>query len=383
MQWSRFRTGLFLTLLALALALLVLPAAAPTASAAEPPGLQKAMQAQERHTARLMALPDVVGTAVGLDAQGQPAVKVLTARGGVAGIPANLEGVPVEVEVTGLFFAIPGRPAGKKPPPLPAVDPTSRFDDPVPIGVSTGNEFSWSAGTIGCKVFAIVEETVECYALSNVHVFDPWHYGVSSEGNPNAVERGERMVQPGRIDDPADDGGVATEDNILGKIVGSVPIDFSGEATNYVDAAIAIVPTADYEGVGDCRTLGNSTPIDGYGTPEWADWEHTVCADVGQAVQKYGRSTGLTKGEVSLVNVTVEVGYDVGTAVFVGQILIDGRKFLKPGDSGSLVVTDPGKSPVGLLFAGNTRGSLGIANPIGLVLAAFQVSIDGTPPAGE
>ena len=371
MQWSRFRTGLFLALLALALSLLVLPAAA------QPPGLQKAMQAQGRHTARLMALPDVVGTAVGLDAQGQPAVKVLTARGGVAGIPANLEGVPVEVQVTGLFFAIPGRAAAKKPPPLPGVDPTSRFDDPVPIGVSVGNEYSCSAGTIGCRV----TNGQDFFALSNVHVFDPWHYGVS----PGAVEFAERIVQPGRIDDPVDDcWGDATEENLLGMVRACEPIDFNG-GDNLIDAAIAVIPPPpDDPYTGDPwyvpeRGLGTGTPEGGYGIPNSA----TVDAFVGQAVQKYGRSTGLTKGQVTGVNAIMVVGYTDGTATFVGQILIEGRKFLKPGDSGSLVVTDPGKNPVGLLFAGNTRGSLGIANPIDLVLIALQVAIDGTPPADK
>ena len=172
MEYTRLRVGRSLALLSFALALVLVTMHGPIASGAEPPGLQKAMQVQERNTARLMALPDIVGTAVGRDAQGQLTVKVLAARGGVAGIPANLEGIPVEVEVTGVFFAIPGPPAGKKPPPDPGVDPTDRFD-PVPIGVSVGNEFHCSAGTIGCRL----TDGIDAFALSNVHVFDPWHYG--------------------------------------------------------------------------------------------------------------------------------------------------------------------------------------------------------------
>ena len=200
MQYSRMRTGMLLSILSLGLVLLILPAIAPTVSGAEPPGLQRAVQVQERHTARLMALPEVVGTAIGLDAQGQPAVQVLTARGGVAGIPAHLEGVPVEVEVTGVFFAIPGPPARKKPKPDPdpGVDPTSRFPSPVPVGVSVGNEFHCSAGTIGCRL----TDGQQLFALSNVHVFDPWHYG---DPEVNAATLGEKIVQPSRIDDPADD----------------------------------------------------------------------------------------------------------------------------------------------------------------------------------
>lgn len=50
-------------------------------------------------------------------------------------------------------------------------------------------------------------------------------------------------------------------------------------------------------------------------------------------------------------------------------------KFSRGGDSGSLIVTqNENKNPVGLLFAGGGRWT--IANPIGLVLDAFDVTID-------
>jgi hypothetical protein len=45
-----------------------------------------------------------------------------------------------------------------------------------------------------------------------------------------------------------------------------------------------------------------------------------------------------------------------------------------------LVVTDPGREPVGLLIAGNSTGTVGILNQIQEVLDAFsslQVAIDG------
>ena len=40
---------------------------------------------------------------------------------------------------------------------------------------------------------------------------------------------------------------------------------------------------------------------------------------------------------------------------FVDQVVISGRKFIKSGDSGSLLVTDPGRESVGLLFAGGEQ----------------------------
>ncbi|HEU5303517.1 MAG TPA: hypothetical protein VFU40_02630 [Gemmatimonadales bacterium] len=61
----------------------------------------------ERHTARLMSLPGVVGTAEG-ECAGQPCILVLveqltpTLR---QAIPAELEGVPVEIRETGRIEA--------------------------------------------------------------------------------------------------------------------------------------------------------------------------------------------------------------------------------------------------------------------------------------
>jgi hypothetical protein len=49
----------------------------------------------------------------------------------------------------------------------------------------------------------------------------------------------------------------------------------------------------------------------------------------------------------------------------------DDDLFALGGDSGSLVVTEDGKSAVGLLFAANTRGDYGIILPIKDVLTGL------------
>ncbi len=78
------------------------------------------------------------------------------------------------------------------------------------------------------------------------------------------------------------------------------------------------------------------------------------------------------------------VGYSSGYARFVDQIVVGSRKaFIKAGDSGSLLVTDPSANPVGLLYAGNTNGTTAIANRIDLVLtdlsalSGVSLTIDG------
>jgi PKD repeat protein len=295
--------------------------------------LQRAIAAQEKHTKVLLAIKDVEGTAVGLDKNDQFVVKVYTARPGVTGIPANLENVPVQVVVTGKFVA--------------RADPTARFIRPVPIGVSTGHP-DITAGTIGCRV----TDGSFVYALSNNHVY----------ANQNDASLGDYVIQPGSYD-----GGLLPDD-YLGQLHDFQPIDFSG-GNNTIDAAIAMSTT---------DLLSAATPSDGYGTPGKA----IVSAGLGMLVQKYGRTTGWTHGQISGINVTVNVCYEslgqffcLKQAHFVNQITITPGGFSGGGDSGSLIVTDDNnKNPVGLLFAGSD--TMTIANLIGPVLARFGVTVD-------
>lgn len=311
-------------------------------SAQGPPAhaLERIFEIQERNTDRLLAIEGVVGTATGLGPDGAAVIKVYTVGPGIAGLPRNLEGVPVKVEVTGALFAL--------------VDPatTDRWPRPVPIGVSTGNEGEISAGTIGARV---VDDDGAVYALSNNHVY--------ALGNDAPI--GSKVLQPGRIDTG---GYEVLEANVIGLLDDFEPIVFTTAASNRIDAAIALSST---------DLLGNATPSDGYGIPS----SDTVLPVLGEAVQKYGRTTQLTRGEITGINGTFNIGYSSGTARFVDQIVVTGPRFIKAGDSGSLLVTDPGCNPVGLLSAGSRGGRTAIANPIDPVLARFEVSIDDAPAA--
>ena len=75
-------------------------------TAPKPSAVAAVMAVQNRHTNALMATSGVVGTATGLGAHGNPAVIVYTEASGVAGIPGNLDGVPVVVKVTGEIHAL-------------------------------------------------------------------------------------------------------------------------------------------------------------------------------------------------------------------------------------------------------------------------------------
>jgi hypothetical protein len=105
--------------------------------------------------------------------------------------------------------------------------------------------------------------------------------------------------------------------------------------------------------------------------------------DVGDTVAKFGRTTGITHGTVTAIELdNVTVSYDNGTATFNGQIEIEGTgtlPFSSGGDSGSLIV-DQNNLAAALLFAGgDTGGSNGqgltFANPIQAVLGALAVTL--------
>ncbi len=315
--------------------------------------LQAALAAQRHHTDALLRMPGVLGTAVGVLPNGKVGVRILVADTSVRGLPEALDGIPVATQVTGLIVA--------------RSTPTTRAR-PAPLGFSVGHP-AITAGSIGARV---VDGVGNVYVLSNNHVL----------ANSNDATIGDPTLQPGPYD-----GGTAPADQI-GTLFAFKPIDFSSSGANTFDAAIALSNTND---------LGNATPTDdGYGTPNatiFGDANHDGLFDDEGAllnlyVQKFGRTTKLTHGQVTAINATVMVCYEVffgfciKSARFIDQLVIEPGTFSGGGDSGSLIVTDDdAKNPVALLFAGSSTET--IANRIDLVLQYFGVSVDGgatTPP---
>lgn len=338
-RWSRSRWGLVLALLVdVALGGPRLP------DLSSGPSLAAAIAAQESMTAEWMALEGVVGTAVGIDSHGDPVVTIYLTALGAARFPATVQGVPVQLRLTEPFRAL-----GELP--RTATDDIDRrgvFPRPVPIGVSSGHG-GVTAGTLGARVVAGGRH----FALGNNHVY----------ANNNAGSPGDPLLQPGVAD------GGRAPDHTVATLHDFEPIAFCQGRLhcpwNRMDAAIAITTPDD---------VGSATPDDGYGTPRTTPVEATL----GMAVQKYGRTTGLTRGRVTGINAVIDVSYRAGTARFEDQILISGDGFSAGGDSGSLIVSDgvlmADRRPVGLLFAGSPTST--IANPIGVVLDRFGVAID-------
>lgn len=310
--------------------------AASSAFRATSPQAQAALEAQRRHTDDLLDRPGIVGVGTGMTESGNPKLVVYAVSSEMleqADLPSHVDDLPVAPKVTGMFVA--------------GSNPTAR-ERPAPVGFSVGHP-DITAGTIGARV---QDDNGNVFILSNNHVL----------ANVNDADIGDSALQPG-----PSDGGEDPEDKI-GELADYEPIDF--DETNEMDAAIAISSSND---------LDFATPTDdAYGAPGTNPTE----ASIGLDVQKYGRTTGHTQGEVSELNVTVDVCMEPAgpfncksSARFENQIGITPGDFSDGGDSGSLIVTDDNdKDPVGLLFAGSDTRTL--ANPIDVVLDRFAVHID-------
>ena len=311
---------------------------------------------QDRHTPALMSQDIVVGTAVGLSENGTLVLKVYTKEPLLGHeVPESLDGVPVEVEVTGEFRAMKSKPA-------PGVSHTAIQTPPIQLGTSGGWRYDLANGyCCGGTLGSLIQKGSTQYILSNYHVLEA---DIVSGGNSRVAQTGDPVIQPGLIDvgcNAANAQNVATLSGIK-----SLP-------SSNVDAAIAdVIP-------GMVRTDGAILEI---GTLS----AQTVAAFINQPVKKSGRTTGLTRSTVSGLNATVSVAYEnecaggaAFTKTYTGQIVIANRrsKFLAGGDSGSLMVEDVTTNPraVGLLFAGSSTSA--IANPIGEVLSFFGASMVG------
>jgi hypothetical protein len=232
---------------------------------------------------------------------------------------------------------------------------------PIQLGTSGGNINDSSKGfCYGGTLGALVEDGSGIqYILSNNHVL----------ARTNAAATGEGIVQPGLIDQsPA-----CFKDNtdIVANLSEFIPILFKTKGTmppNAVDAAIARV-RADYvDSTGFILEIGTLS-------------SDTVEPILGMAVKKSGRTTGLTRGTISAIDVTVDISYGSGkSARFTNQTMVTPGGFIAAGDSGSLMVEDVDVNPhaVGLLFAGSSTTA--IANPIDDVLKSFGVSMVGSGP---
>lgn len=322
--------------------------------------IAQAMAVKLQYLDYLFGKPNVVACGVGFKIAGdvqtdEPCVVVSVARkfptaqlAAADLIPKLISQVKTDVVETGVFRAFQN-PQQKMRPAQP--------------GISLGH-YAITAGTLGC----LVQRNGQLFILSNNHVL----------ANVNQAKQGDAILQPG----PADGGTAADK---IAELADFIPIDFGqagqpaqpGCATtlwrliagqpaqppqapapggdNHVDCALARPLSPDLV-LPDILQIGRPT---GAGP-----------ATLGTAVQKFGRTTGFTQGQITQIDVTATVDYGGPTALFHSQLMAGAMS--QGGDSGSAIL-DNQKRVVGLLFAGSDTTTL--INPIQLVLDALHVQV--------
>lgn len=257
------------------------------------------------------------------------------------------------------------------------VDPKHKFRPAMP-GVSIGHK-NITAGTFGC----VVQRNGEKLILSNNHVL----------ANSNDARIGDAIYQPG-----AYDGGTFLDK--IGTLFDFIPLVYEGNnndgggtgggggTCSFAKKTASIANFA-------AKTLGRKHRLMAYNPEAEVNLIDAALAkpdnpsdildeiinigkpagiaeiNVGDKVQKYGRTTGYTTGTVISVGATTNVSYGTNKmATFRNQIMTGDMS--DGGDSGSAVL-DMNKNIVGLLFAGSDQVT--IFCPIQTVFELLNISL--------
>lgn len=247
-------------------------------------------------------------------------------------------------------------------------------------GISGANaNLAGQSGTIGyfCRRRRKWGRSPDVLMLSNSHVFADLQKG--------RVDEHDLIMQPS----PGEPG----SNRAVGMLVDYSALEFDDvNKKNHVDAAIAKLWNAHRHDA----VIPFVGAVKGYvGNKE---------VELGEAVQKFGRTTGFTEGLVSSICLDIWIQYDrTGLAAyFADQILIEPNsrftQFVSSGDSGSLLVS-ASQEAVGLIFAGTSNAAAnekaretsltdaadkaepkriegyGVANPIGDVLDRMNIEL--------
>jgi len=325
-----------------------------------------AKEIQALHEADIMALPGVIGIGIGSREEGGVEFVVLVDKDApMPDLPSNLEGMPVVAEKISKIVIHNG---GISCDPCHAEE----LPMPVPMGTSTSTDQGCIFGTAGFK--ACDNASGKIGYVTNNHIGAAFGLDACENGLSGLIE-----VHPGTGDAPFCGffGGTMP----IGTLSKVVPINFP--SPNLVDAAF--VESNNQETSSIIRDIG--TPTTTPGTPT-----------LNKCVKKSGRTTGLTFGRITIVDMTVGVsGYCGGVATFQDLFRFTPddscglcedppcSSIALSGDSGSAVL-DLNNNIVGLYFGGDVdTGTSGVAATIQNVLNELNISLDllncsGPPP---
>lgn len=259
---------------------------------------------------------------------GQRAVTVYVVRkappdqvDGAALVPPEYQGVLTDVVESGEFVAFTERGRHR----------------PAPSGVSVGH-YREDAGTLGF----LATHQGDLVLVSNNHVL-----ALTNDAAP-----GDAILQPGHAD-----GG--SESDQIGTLKLFHALDFAGR--NLIDAAIGTV---------EHGTV--SSEIYGIGAYSAQPLE----ARENMLVRKVGRTSGVSRGIVRDAHASIKLRYRRGVARLREQVIIqprDAQAFSEGGDSGSLVIEESSRCPIGLLCGGTPGYS--VVNRIERVLDGLGLSL--------
>ena len=231
---------------------------------------------------------------------------------------------------------------------------------PVQPGISIGH-YKISAGTLG----AIVRDknTKNPLLLSNNHVL-----ANITNGSDGRAKTGDPILQPGVYDNGSKDNDVVAHlerfipirkndemdcpiargmESLSNLFINAVRPEYTMKlfkmgVENSVDCAVAKPINNDIVN----SKIIEVGKVNGVRSPE-----------VGMKVKKSGRTTGLTKSKIKVIDASVEVKMSENeSTVFSDQIIME--PFSSAGDSGSLIL-DEQNNAVGLLFAGSNQATVG------------------------
>jgi S1-C subfamily serine protease len=235
--------------------------------------------------------------------------------------------------------------------------PTYSYSEPVsrtgvvrPIvgGISIGVPEEVFGGKMAGTLGVIVKGPGgDFYILTAAHV-------IAMDINAKFLPIGTLVLQPGTYD-----GGTIYD--TVGYLYNYTKIVFGPKGKNYADAAIAKVSIDSY-------LTYQVLDIDNQTTYLISD---TAEVNVGDYVNKSGRTTGVTTSIVYDTSATVKVWYTrTKWAIFYDQILVL-QPFVEPGDSGSIVYKE--EKFVGIAFAGSS--SVAVVCKAKYIIQGLGVSI--------
>ncbi len=255
-------------------------------------------------------------------------------------LPKNIDGLPVDVEETGIFRAFAKR--RKRGRAADATLPNPRIRTrPAQPGCSVGFRIPGDQFVMTGTFGALVRTSRRIFILSNNHVL----------ADENRLPLGSPIYQPALMD-----GGRLAQDQIA-KLTRFIKL--KANRYNRVDAAIAEPLTRNLLD-GDVLHIGAPSG--------------TAAAEIDMMVHKFGRTTSYTAGRITSVDTDVIVEYETAEFTFENQIIIHGTNnsmFSDSGDSGSIILQRGTNAAVGLLFGGSP--SYTIANHIANVLRSLRV----------